>query len=194
MKLYLAHGVSAEALARVKRLIEASSMRDIELQGITIDIERDDATWCDGTRPEDTALLYAVQREISGENESPEGYGTTAFGITYPLGKSCPDCGVFPGNQHKNGCDVEQCPVCGGQSISCECAEDVHFPRLLWTGEWPGKMECREFGWYVKMVPGKGWQLCDQDDHQASEDLNRLHYCAVWSKAQARFILPPDAG
>jgi len=37
----------------------------------------------------------------------------------------CHDCGVVQGGYHHPGCDVEQCPRCGGQLISCHCGEEV---------------------------------------------------------------------
>lgn len=37
----------------------------------------------------------------------------------------CHDCRVIKGEYHVVGCDVERCPKCGGQAISCECLDDA---------------------------------------------------------------------
>ena len=35
---------------------------------------------------------------------------------------TCHDCGSPEGHFHERGCDMERCPFCGGQLISCNCA------------------------------------------------------------------------
>lgn len=40
-----------------------------------------------------------------------------------PSGR-CHDCGARHGHQHHPGCDVERCPTCHGQLISCDCQMD----------------------------------------------------------------------
>jgi hypothetical protein len=123
---------------------------------------------------------------------------------------TCHDCGVAPGEFHHIGCDVEQCRRCGLQALQCygfagdpggteqlrlvDCAGCAFDPklRLPWTGEFPGKVECRELGWYAKFVWGVGWVRCLPSDPDAREYLNRLYDAAAcgeleWSIEDHRF-------
>ena len=36
----------------------------------------------------------------------------------------CHDCGAAEGDYHEPGCDVEECPRCGSQAISCGCGDE----------------------------------------------------------------------
>jgi hypothetical protein len=42
----------------------------------------------------------------------------------------------------------------------------------MWTGEFPGVVECRERGWYC-IFEGGSWRPCTEDTPGAEEDLNR---------------------
>lgn len=37
----------------------------------------------------------------------------------------CHDCNVTIGHYHHPGCDMERCPKCGGQLISCGCLDSA---------------------------------------------------------------------
>lgn len=34
---------------------------------------------------------------------------------------TCGDCSCKLNEQHLNSCDIERCPCCGGQMLSCDC-------------------------------------------------------------------------
>jgi len=90
----------------------------------------------------------------------------------------CPDCACEQGNSHKGGCDIECCPECGGQRLTCGHITDL--PDLPWTGEFPGIAEAREFGLFCYW--DKHWLVCSADHPQAQPDLNSLYSLCTWDK------------
>lgn len=62
-------------------------------------------------------------------------------------------------------------------------------PHLLpWDGVWPGDRECREYNLWCKMTE-QGWQKCDADDPDASEDLNELAIRSHWDRKRKRYVI-----
>lgn len=121
----------------------------------------------------------------------------------------CGDCAVLPGYPHSEGCDVARCPICGTQRLQCYDHEESRRPSI-WTGVWPGELECAEYGLWAKFVyaddgklvdyiknmdehrPAK-WVTTTADDPDGSADLNTLAVMGakgelIWSVRLQRYI------
>lgn len=69
------------------------------------------------------------------EQEMKKHVGCTEGTVTFPDGKEmpavphdheqdCGDCLCPQGSFHHPGCDMERCPQCSGQLISCDCLRE----------------------------------------------------------------------
>jgi hypothetical protein len=92
----------------------------------------------------------------------------------------CPDCGVAIGDKHKNGCDVERCPHCGGQALGCSGFELSDPRREAWTGRWPGEADAERLGFFIA-------------GDRSLPDINRLFAECAWNPERQRWEpkLPP---
>lgn len=120
--------------------------------------------------------------------------------LDYLKKANCHDCEAKPGDLHVPGCDVERCPLCGFQLISCEHGEDVlrktsrwFNERMPWSGIWPGTEEAVEYGFYVRWagpMPGGTWVKCDKDHPGAKPSLNDVMEHCVWDRNKKKFVKP----
>ena len=84
---------------------------------------------------------YKENYLIRGELYRPIFYGEEedCWGDYEDEENTCGDCGCHLGEQHLPNCDIERCPRCGGQMLSCDCgtiysvSDDMKddIPRLI---------------------------------------------------------------
>ena len=61
----------------------------------------------------------------NGKEYEPVKVGDPGDGYANDPDAVCGDCGAHYGHYHHPGCDIERCPVCGLQLISCGCGDDT---------------------------------------------------------------------
>lgn len=127
------------------------------------------------------------------------------------LRERCPDCQVAIGEAHQEGCDVARCMLYGEQRLGHEMmggrpivikmgdmftldvdpagAHDCG--AQVWSGRWPGEMECEAFGWWAYFAPNSdpSFVQCGPDHPDAVLDLNRLAVEARWDSEAGRYQL-----
>lgn len=64
------------------------------------------------------------EHDVADEAETPAGRSAAA-------GHGCGDCAVAEGELHERGCDMERCPFCGHQLISCDCGLKHFYPNYV---------------------------------------------------------------
>lgn len=88
---------------------------------------------------------------------------------------------------------MARCKECGIQQI--QCGEHWDAEMTVWTGEWPGDVECRELGLWVShaSVMRPPIRKTTADDPDRTEDLNELHLRFAmgeigWDRETERFV------
>jgi hypothetical protein len=118
----------------------------------------------------------------------------------------CGDCAALPGYPHSDMCDVARCPLCGIQRI--QCYDHARSTTLsIWTGIWPGYLECIEYDLWTKWADEDGnkvefefgsdatWYKTTADDPDRTPDLNALAVMPLkWSRKLQRFVKHDYAG
>ncbi|MEQ1700942.1 MAG: hypothetical protein ABMA25_12585 [Ilumatobacteraceae bacterium] len=93
--------------------------------------------------------------------------GGMPFPVTRHRARSrCGDCGVAHGGWHHLGCDLQSCPRCGRQLLSCGCHFDEYGPR-------PAIAEHDDFG--------------DDEPIHISVPATHVHDLAQWDVAPQPF-------
>jgi hypothetical protein len=81
--------------------------------------------WCDQEMTDDAV------RTCSGNDvvDYPDGkvMVSVAYVPYYGDDQRCPDCHIAKGGKHHPGCDMERCPRCKGQLISCGCLDEDEY-------------------------------------------------------------------
>jgi hypothetical protein len=75
----------------------------------------------------DREMLTAPSCVVSSLHLGGEPFPLTPYGrdgTSAPGGGRCGDCGVEPGGFHHLGCDLQPCPRCQRQLLSCGCPFD----------------------------------------------------------------------
>ena len=77
----------------------------------------------------------------------------------------CHDCNAVEGERHESGCDMERCPKCGGQRLSCGCRGTQALRPIPWIqwpivcaycgALWPDLFTVPDTEWEYYIEPGK---------------------------------------
>lgn len=111
----------------------------------------------------------------------------------YLTKRPCGDCKVKPGKMHRKGCDVERCPLCGHQFISCGCVYELSgMPRERLKLDHP---EISKGGPTAEMYVKLDAEIERVGGRMAWTGIwpgYRLSKDAIWSRDKRRWVLPDD--
>ena len=82
-------------------------------------------SWCNGE------MTTAISCVVSAFHKKGHHFDMIPFGAEpgrRASGDRCGDCGVLRGGWHHPGCDIQRCPACRRQLMSCGCQFDEDGP------------------------------------------------------------------
>lgn len=122
-------------------------------------------------------------------------YGEEKRFGTPPKGERCHDCGVKKGGYHHSGCDMEECPNCGEQLISCDCGR-VCLDKIVSVGMKDDGMQGGEVKPRYDLIPVEtledvakvltfGAKKYDDDNWRLVENADKRYYSALMRHVEA---------
>ncbi len=77
--------------------------------------------WCKAEMTDLTTVTCKTNKTVA----FPDRQVYSAIPYQDEDGLRCHDCNIAPGGYHHPRCDMEECPRCGGQLISCGCLSEL---------------------------------------------------------------------